>query len=504
MSSSVTNLDLLTSSQRQKEISGNALWDAMSPSSIFGRRASTCVGLTWGYYGGALMVAGTPTIIANGVLTLADNATNYVEATTAGVVSSNTSGYTGGRIRLYTVITVSGLVTTYTDYRTGASGSAGATGATGVAGATGATGTNGSTGSTGATGAAGSLTNWVEAINTSAPNATIPAISWKVTNAATNVDAILGAKGTGAMLASTPDNSSTGGNKRGANAVDWQMSRNNSAQVASGDNSTLCGGNHSTASGQYSVCGGGNGALSSGNASFVGGGVSTTASGDQSVAAGGNACAASAQYAVCGGGTGSTSSGTASTVAGGRNITASGDYSACGGGDTNVVNARYATIPGGSSATARSVYGAMAYASGATTSTGDAQIAWYVLRGRTTNATPKILTSDAAAASTGNQVTLPNTSTYQVQGYASARDVATGDSAVWSLTGGIHREANAASTALLAAITPTLISSSGAGSGFVLAVSADTTNGSLAVTVTGIAATTINWTCKIETVETTN
>jgi hypothetical protein len=52
-----------------------------------------------------------------GTVTLADDATNYVEVTTAGVVSANTTGYTAGRIPLYTVTTSSGAITTVQDDR---------------------------------------------------------------------------------------------------------------------------------------------------------------------------------------------------------------------------------------------------------------------------------------------------------------------------------------------------------------------------------------------------
>jgi len=104
MANSTTNLDLISASQASKEVTANALADAGSPATLFGRRATTTTGLTWGFYGGVLNVAGTPTQIANGTVALTGSATNYVEATTAGVVSANTSAFTAGRLRLYTVI----------------------------------------------------------------------------------------------------------------------------------------------------------------------------------------------------------------------------------------------------------------------------------------------------------------------------------------------------------------------------------------------------------------
>jgi hypothetical protein len=117
MSNSTTLLDLIAQSQAQKEVTANALFDAASPATIFGRRASTTTALTWGYYGGSLTIGGTPTPIANGTVTLTASTTNYVEATSAGVVSKNTTGFTAGSIPLYTVVTSSAAVDSYTDHR---------------------------------------------------------------------------------------------------------------------------------------------------------------------------------------------------------------------------------------------------------------------------------------------------------------------------------------------------------------------------------------------------
>ena len=117
MASSTSILDLISQSQAGKEVTANALFDAGSPAVIFGRRASASSGLTWGFYGGTLMVDGVLTVIANGTLTLAASATNYVEASRAGVVSKNTTGFTAGAIALYAVIADAASVTGYTDQR---------------------------------------------------------------------------------------------------------------------------------------------------------------------------------------------------------------------------------------------------------------------------------------------------------------------------------------------------------------------------------------------------
>lgn len=55
--------------------------------------------------------------VSAGTVTLADDTTNYIEATTAGVVSANATGYTAGRIPLYTVVTASSAISTVQDDR---------------------------------------------------------------------------------------------------------------------------------------------------------------------------------------------------------------------------------------------------------------------------------------------------------------------------------------------------------------------------------------------------
>ena len=119
MSNSTTLLDLIAQSQSSKEVTANAMFDASSPAMLFGRRASLCSGLNWFYYGGVMVVDGVLTAISNNAaaLVLSASATNYVEATRAGVVSKNTTGFTAGSIPLYTVVTGSSTVTSYTDNR---------------------------------------------------------------------------------------------------------------------------------------------------------------------------------------------------------------------------------------------------------------------------------------------------------------------------------------------------------------------------------------------------
>lgn len=141
MSNSTTNLDLIDSSQAGKEITANALFDAASPATTFGRRASACIALTWSYYGGAAIIGGAPTLIANGALALDANGTNFLELRVSdGVVVKNSSAWTGtGYTALYKVATGASAVLSFEDYRSssGQSGEPGGPGAPGLDGAAG-------------------------------------------------------------------------------------------------------------------------------------------------------------------------------------------------------------------------------------------------------------------------------------------------------------------------------------------------------------------------------
>jgi len=117
MSNSTITYDQIVQSQASKEVTANAMFDALSPASFFGRRASTSSGLTWGYYGGTMLVDGALTQIANGTLALTGSATNYVEINRSGSISKNTTGYTPGSIPLYTIVCGASTAWPYTDHR---------------------------------------------------------------------------------------------------------------------------------------------------------------------------------------------------------------------------------------------------------------------------------------------------------------------------------------------------------------------------------------------------
>ena len=149
--------------------------------------------------------------------------------------------------------------------------------------------------------------------------------------------------------------------------------------------------------------------------------------------------------------------------------------------------------------------GKYAYSSNGGFSASDrSQYGMLVLRSDTTDATPEALTSSNSAASTINQVILPNNSAYSFSGTIIARQSAAAgsDYASWEVKGALLRDANAASTVLGNGIINKLFATAGAAA-WDIALTADTTNGGLAVTATGAAATSIRWVATISTSEVT-
>jgi hypothetical protein len=353
------------------------------------------------------------------------------------------------------------------------------------------------------------------------------------TISATNADIALVAKGTGATLAQVPDGTIAGGNKRGTGATDWQKTRVNAAYVASGVDSTISGGKNNTGSGLNATVAGGNSNTASAQDSAVGGGFGNNASAQQSAICGGNGNTASSTYsfvgggqnnlaqtnthaAVCGGST-STASGQYSFVGGGLSNVASGSRSSIAGGDTCTASAIYATVCGGwqntsdgnsslvtgKRSTARGIESNFVFGGASLPNLGNSQASFLVLGVATTDATATVLTSNQNAAGTTNQVILPNNAAYSFSGEVIAGVTGAGNSARWTINGAIKRGANAASTAMVGTPTVTMTHNDAGAAAWSVAVTADTTNGGIAVTVTGAAATTIRWVCRIDTTETT-
>ena len=306
-----------------------------------------------------------------------------------------------------------------------------------------------------------------------------------------NIDVALVAKGTGATLAQVPDGTDVGGNKRGIYATDWQKSRSINTYVASGNYSTIAGGQSNSATATLATVGGGDINLASGIRSFVGGGISHIAN---------------ATTSFIGGGTTNSANGTNSTVCGGNTNTASAANSNVCGGQSNTANGIHSFIGGGRRGTARSIAGYHVFPAcdvPIADSNGVTQSALVLLARQTTDATATVLASNTSAASANNQVTLPNNSAYSFSGEVIAGVTGAGNSARWTINGAITRGANAASTVMIGTPTVTMTHFDAGAATWVVAVTANTTLGCITVTVTGAASTTIRWVCKINTTEMT-
>ena len=246
--------------------------------------------------------------------------------------------------------------------------------------------------------------------------------------------------------------------------------------TASGDYS-FAAGNGNTAVGVDSVAAG---ISCTANANAVALGYGNTASGDYSFAAGA-ASTASNSYSVAAGAS-STASGVASVVLGYSN-NASGGYSFAAG--IGALASRY---------------GQASHASGYFAARGDAQASKFVLRNQTTDATATEVKLDGLT----NYLTIAATRTMSfVIRVAAHRTDVSGTAAAWpSITGGITRDAtgNCRLLGSIAGAGTTTMCDAGA-STWSVAVTADSTNNRLAITVTGEAGKTIRWVASVDMAE---
>jgi hypothetical protein len=180
-----------------------------------------------------------------------------------------------------------------------------------------------------------------------------------------------------------------------------------------------------------------------------------------------------------------------STHSGLRGVTIG--YSSTGSADYSAVI--------GTNANDQGIISRFAFSGSTFNNDGDSQQGMFPLRLATTDATPAALTTNGGAASTDNQIILPNNSAYAFHGTIVARQQAAGGTAcaAWKIEGLIRREANAGTTTLVNSATTVLDNTPSWG----MALSADTTNGGLKVEVTGAASTNIRWVATINTSEVT-
>ena len=193
------------------------------------------------------------------------------------------------------------------------------------------------------------------------------------------------------------------------------------------------------------------------------------------------------------------SSGIKSTAIG--SVCTTSGFGAVAIGVTNTASQAYAVALGRTSVADK--VGKLSFTGHSLSGTGQSQAGIMVLVADTTDATAEALTSDNTAGNAYNQIILPNSSAFAFHGTIIARQQASGsDYASWEIKGALLRDGTAVSTVLGNGIIDKLFATAGAAA-WAVALTADTTNGGLAVTVTGAAATNIRWVATVNTSEVT-
>lgn len=325
---------------------------------------------------------------------------------------------------------------------------------------------------------------WVIADNaTASPNNTVNHASLQATGGTANVSVSIVPKGTGAFCLQVPDGTSTGGNVRGANAIDLSTLRTAATQVASGEAAIVVGirntagdyataiGHICTASGAYAVS---IGFSCSAIAAGIAIGNSTTVSSNGYIAIG-TSCLAT-NYGMLAVGMGCTAS-NIHAVAIGRANTAS---------EWNTVALGWESIA--------DRHSQQSYASGKFAVAGDNQSVRFLLRNKTTNTTPTTLFADGSAA----RITIPS-------GKILFADV---------LISGIKSDGSAAAcykrkvaiknvggTTSLVGSVETIGTDIEDNASTDVAITADNTNDALQINVTGITSETWRWVAVVEGLE---
>ena len=364
----------------------------------------------------------------------------------------------------------------------------------------------------------GGITGFTSDVSTISPNqVTWSAVRLQTAHAGSNNDIVLQAKGTGAHLAQTPDSTTTGGNKRGEYAVDWQKTRSFGAdRVASGNYSVIAGGDSNLAGATYSgilagsnnqIAAGASGAIigagttniisSNGSRAVIaggqsnqitqpwaaiGGGETNSASNSYAVIAGGRSNSVSGAYACIGGGQSNTNSGQYAVIAGGQSNLCNGSYSAVLGGSSHIMDSvQYSTILGGQGARVRDS-GVVAFSNYWFATQGDTQLVDTVYSGRSFSATP---TQIGLLGGTGGlQIFSGAAAAFQIM--VVARQLNSQNIAAWTITGVAE---NSGGTTTLYNVTTNLIHRTVG----TWAVACNVVSNSVGIQVTG-TANTIQWT----------
>lgn len=278
-------------------------------------------------------------------------------------------------------------------------------------------------------------------INNTAPNVTVPVSYFIGLGSPGNIDVAFGPKGSGSLLAQIPDNTATGGNKRGFRSVDLQMNRVAATNVCSGANSSLLGG------------------------------ASNTVAADTSVVSGGNS----------------------------NNIAAGSDNSAIPGGAFCVIEGQNSMAAGVGSRDF-GMFGSFVFGT-RFTAAGDTQLVETTMGVLTTGAAAAILCTNngtnVVAAQSFKNYALQDNSSVLVRALVTACISGGGEFAAFDILCGVYRNSGAASVVLMAAPTVTIVARSAGFAAITATIIADAALGGFTIQVVGIAATTIKWAAKV-------
>jgi len=305
--------------------------------------------------------------------------------------------------------------------------------------------------------------DWIMPDNyTASPNATVNVCALEATGATTNVAVAIVPKGTGAVMFSVPDGTAAGGDARGANAIDLQAYRTAASQVASALRSTVVG-NSNRASGSHSAA--------------VGSGCQAT--GLFATAVGSNATAA--QYGAALGY--DVDAGTTAVVVGAQS-SASG-YASVALGNACVAS-QWGAVATGFVAKADRV-GMRAHAHDRFAASGDSQRVDFGLYAKTTDATPQTMLLGKTYNTTA-QLTIASGKILHATVHVIGSKSDGSAIAIYQRQVAI---ANVGGTTALVGSVNTIGSDTAASTS--LSITADNTNDSLKIEVTGIAAETWRW-----------
>ena len=281
-----------------------------------------------------------------------------------------------------------------------------------------------------------------------------------------------------------------GGNARGANATDFQFVRESETRVASGAGSFIAGGQHNQISGANSMAAAGSHNEVSGQFCLVSGEHNeitanhASAFGDQHQLSGARAAAV---------GTGHVVSAEAGFAEGDGNIVSG--YASHAEGSLNECEGDYSHAEGCNAKSYNNYKHAKASCGFSNPGEiGEAQYTNIIARAATEDDGPLEL----VVGEEDNIILMNNKmNAFRVMLVAATDDNTKG--AAYEFKGLIKKDATAASTAIIGLVTKTVIAESV--SDWDAAVTADTSNGALKITVTGESETMIRWVAFIEMVE---